>query len=438
MHLLSWNICAFLALLWMPVCLWSETTAYFPNPNSGADNIKRVFVSNEDDFDSTDLSGDNNGAYGVAVTLDGEELVVTRTEDDTVTLIPTDLFANSDVQNDVYLDDGDAPRGVAIESRGIYAYVAKYGDDSVDQIAINSGAVVDTFDVGRGPWGVAATYDSAEETVKVYVSNHDDDSVSIIDDNGVDTIPNVGGGPIGVALTPDGSYLYVANYDDDTVAVIDTRDRTIDATIDVGNGPWGVAMGDDGAYVFVTNSLADTVSVIATERQSVSDTYSVGEQPMGVAAPVNGDFAYVVNHADDTISKVTTGGSVTTIGSGELVDAYALGTFLGGSPPDAPSGLEAAMESSNEIFLSWTDNADDELGFKIERREDSQEAYVQIAKVDADEIDYTDTGLARATTYHYRVRAFNEASDSDYGSSASATTGNEQASWCFINSLMEK
>jgi YVTN family beta-propeller protein len=260
----------------------------------------------------------------------------------------------------------------------------------------------------------------------------------MISDNGVETITNVGGGPIGVALTPDGTYLYVANYDDDTVVVIDTRDQTINATIAVGDGPWGVAMGDDGAYVFVTNRLADTVSVIATENQSVSGTYSVGDQPMGVAAPVNGDFAYVVNHADDTISKVTTDGSVTTIGSGELVGAYALGAFIGGRPPNAPSGLEATMESSNEIVLSWTDNADDELGFKIERREDTEEGYVQIAKVDADEIDYTDTGLARATTYHYRVRAFNEASDSDYTSSASAATDEEQGSWCFINLLMEK
>ncbi len=427
---ISISIFICLALL-PPAQLWSETTAYFPN--YGDDNIKRVIVTDESNFVSVDLSG---GVYGAAVTPDGDALVITRTDDDAVTIIPTGSFTNVSAQDDVSLGAGHAPRGVAIESRGLYAYVANYANDTVDEILIGSGTVTDTFSVGTGPWGVAAIYDTTDTTMRVYVSNYDAGTVSVISSSGVDTINSVGSGPLGVALTPDGNTLYVANYYDDQVVAIDTSDQSIDSTINVGNGPWGLAMADDGGYVFVTNSLDDTVSVIDTASRIAAGPFSVGDQPRGVAAPVNGDFAYVVNQGDNNISKVTTSGSVTTIGSGELNGAFALGAFIGDSPPDPPSSLEAATESSTGISLSWNDNANDELGFKIERRKDSQDTYVQVAKVDQNETSYTDAGLSRATTYHYQVRAYNEAADSDYSNVATAMT-DESFSWCFIDALFQ-
>lgn len=433
-----WCIRLMMIAFWLlPMDLWSETSAYLPNPNSGSDNVKRVLISDETAFESVDLSGSSNGAYGAAVSLDGDDLVVTRRDDDTVTIIPTDNFSIPAVQDNVLLDSGDEPRGVAIESRGIYAYVAKYGDDTVDEIAISSGIVTNTYSVGDGPWGVAARYDTVAATTKVYISNYNEvpGTVSVISGSGVETISDVGSGPLGVALTPDGKYLYVANYNDDQVAVIDTDDHSIDATINVGDGPWGVAVADDGAFVFVTNHLDDTVSVINTSTQSVSGTYSVGDQPMGVAAPVNGSFAYVVNNGDTYLSKITTSGTVTTIGSGEFDGAYGLGAFFGDGPPEAPADLEVTTDGT-AVTLNWSDNSTDELGFKIERREDAEDTYRQIDKVGQNETEFIDHGLDEATTYHYRVRAYKEASDSEYSASASATTGDEKFSWCFIQLLM--
>lgn len=421
-------VCIFLTT---PALLYSETTAYIPN--FGDDNVKRVLTSDETNFTAVDAC---DGPYGAAVTPDGSDLVVTCSNDNSVTVIPTENFVNEGAQANISLGDDHEPRGVAIESRGLFAYVANFNDDTVDEINISSGDVTDTFNVGRGPWGIAAFYDSPNATFKVYVTNHDDDTVSVIDAEGVDTINNVGDGPIGAALTPEGDFLYVANHNADTVAVIDTQEMSRTTTISVGNGPWGVAMASDGDYVFVTNSLDDTVSVIDTSNRTVSGTFAVGNQPMGVAAPAKGDFAYVVNHLDGSISKITTSGSVTAIGSGEFNGAYALGAFISGTPPGGPTELTATADGSSRIILNWTDNSNDELGFEIERRKDEEE-YEMVATVDENETTYTDYGLARGTTYHYRVRAFNETDESDYSNSASATTDNEKYSWCFIQTLLD-
>lgn len=405
----------------------SETTAYFPN--TGDDNIKRVIVNDESNFTEVDTC---QGPYGAAVTPDGNRVVTSCLDDNAVRIISTVNFFDAGSQIATDLGAGRTPRGVAIESRGTYAYVANYGNNTVDEIAISSGAVTNTYAVGAGPWGVAARYDSVAATSRVYVSNHDDDSLSVISNSGVATISGVGDGPLGVALTPDGGHLYVANFNDDQVVVIDTSDESIDATIDVGAGPWGVAMADDGAYVFVTNSLADTVAVITTSSQTVSGTYSVGDQPMGVAAPMNGRFAYVVNQAGNSVTKITTGGATSTLGSSEFNAAFSLGAFVGDNPPEAPTLLVTSKESDTTVELSWTDNSSNEDGFKIERRQEGQAAYTQIAKVGEDVTSYTDSGLNNDIVYFYRVRAYNEASNSGY-----TANDTDDFSWCFINLLLK-
>lgn len=430
----------FISIVWIlliyPLQLYSETTAYFPN--YGDDNVYRAFANDETNFTPVSVDG-CDGPYGAAVTPDGSNLVITCTDSNNVVIIPTANFVSTTAQDSISLVDKLKPRGVAVESRGMFAYVANFESDKVSQINIGSGLETDSYDVGDGPWGIAAIYDSADASDKVYVTNFKDRTVSVISSDGVETIVNVGNGPLGAALTPDGDFLYVANFFDGNVAVIDTADQSIVDRITVGDEPWGVAIANDGNHVFVTNNNSDTVSVITTSNRAVSLTRSVGDQPVGVAAPINGNFAYVVNQGDNTINKVSITGTVTRIEEGEFNSAFSLGSFVGGNPPEAPSGLEATMESSGIINLSWTDNADDELGYRIERRKDTEaeEEFVQVATTDEDETTYRDTSLSRGTTYEYRVRAFNEVAFSDYSVTASATTDNEQFSWCFIQAMID-
>jgi subtilisin family serine protease len=112
--------------------------------------------------------------------------------------------------------------------------------------------------------------------------------------------------------------------------------------------------------------------------------------------------------------------------------------------PAAPSNASAAAASESQIDLSWTDNSSGESGFKVERKE-SGGSYAQIATVNQDITELTDTGLNEETTYYYRVCAYNAAGESDYSNEASATTASssddgganpsEEGVSCFITTM---
>ena len=91
-------------------------------------------------------------------------------------------------------------------------------------------------------------------------------------------------------------------------------------------------------------------------------------------------------------------------------------------PPSVPTGLTAAVESSSRIDLLWIDNSNNEVGFKIERKEGAGGIYSQIATVGPNVTTYSDMGLAPGTTYYYKVRTYNEGGDSNYSNEANATT----------------
>ena len=90
-------------------------------------------------------------------------------------------------------------------------------------------------------------------------------------------------------------------------------------------------------------------------------------------------------------------------------------------PPAAPTNLTATTFSSSQINLSWTDNANNENGFKVEQSTDGI-AFTQIAMLASNTVSFSVTGLAASTTYQYRVVSFNDAGNSSFSNTASATT----------------
>jgi len=96
-------------------------------------------------------------------------------------------------------------------------------------------------------------------------------------------------------------------------------------------------------------------------------------------------------------------------------------TTLAAALPPAPTNLTAMAASTSQINLSWTDNASNESGFRIERSPDGT-AFTEIATVGANVTTYANTGLTAATQYWYRVRAYNTTGTSSYAGPASATT----------------
>ncbi|MBN1670817.1 MAG: hypothetical protein JXR37_07285 [Kiritimatiellae bacterium] len=91
-------------------------------------------------------------------------------------------------------------------------------------------------------------------------------------------------------------------------------------------------------------------------------------------------------------------------------------------PPDAPGDLSAVARSATEVQLTWTDNSDNEAGFKIDRRQSMTDVWVRIAAPDADMTQYADVGLPAATKFYYVIKAYNTAGNSACSEPAYAAT----------------
>ena len=85
------------------------------------------------------------------------------------------------------------------------------------------------------------------------------------------------------------------------------------------------------------------------------------------------------------------------------------------TPPIPPTDFSATALSENEIFLSWSDNSDNEEGFEIYR--DGTLVY----KAKADETSYTDKELKPNTLYKYTIRAVNKQDASIFVSAKTMT-----------------
>jgi hypothetical protein len=91
------------------------------------------------------------------------------------------------------------------------------------------------------------------------------------------------------------------------------------------------------------------------------------------------------------------------------------------SAPNAPSNLAAASASSSAINLSWTDNASDEAGVKVQRSTDGVN-WSEIASLGAGAASFSSTGLSAGTSYSYRVYAYNGVGNSPASNVATAAT----------------
>jgi hypothetical protein len=89
--------------------------------------------------------------------------------------------------------------------------------------------------------------------------------------------------------------------------------------------------------------------------------------------------------------------------------------------PVAPSGLTITTLQSNRVIIAWTDNSNNETGFKIQRKGDTG-AYVDVATTGANITTYNDFGLTDGTVYYYRVCATNAAGDSAYSNEVNGIT----------------
>jgi YVTN family beta-propeller protein len=170
-----------------------------------------------------------------------------------------------------------------------------------------------------------------------------DTIVGSIPITGSPSLPN-GTGPIGVALTPDGSRAYVTARLEDRVYVINTITSSVMGGIAVGDRPVGITVSPNGTRVYVANGLNATVSVINTSTNTVINTIAFGSGTSAsrtrIALTPDGKRAYIT--ADNTVGNIAIIDTDPTSANFELQIALLI---------TSGSGLRGAAVSPDGKFL---------------------------------------------------------------------------------------
>lgn len=171
---------------------------------------------------------------------------------------------------------------------------------------------------------------ASAHAARIYVSNEDGQSVSVLDAAKAEVIATieVGKRPRGMKLSRDGSRLYVAvsglakcpptvpdeecaklerDLKADGIAVVDTSSHKLLRVLHAGSDPEQFAVSPDGKRLFVANEDVALLSVVAIESGVVEQRIPVGREPEGVGVSPDGRWVLVTNESDSTISIIDAG-----------------------------------------------------------------------------------------------------------------------------------
>ena len=171
------------------------------------------------------------------------------------------------------------------------------------------------------------------------------------------------------------------------------------------------------------------VSVLSTEVSITWRDNSLSETAYEVQVSTDDvQFSTVATLDPDTEAFTITGLSEATSYSIRVLAINITGETPSGvikvttpqSPPEAPSDLSISIGADGTaINLIWTDNANNEDGFILERSFEDVENFEELAELPPNDNAFQDT-IEPDVNAFYRVKAFNQGGDSDY----SNITGN--------------
>ena len=164
---------------------------------------------------------------------------------------------------------------------GSYLLASTEFDGWLVKVDIGTLQVSGELDLGGLPIDVKVSPDGSV----FYVANQGRQGVSIVDPitmTELDFLPT-GRGAHGLCVSRDTRSLYVSNRDEGTISVIDFAERAITGTWNVGASPDMLNVSPDGSQLWVSNRYHDTISVIDTADGSVISTIAVADAPHGLS-----------------------------------------------------------------------------------------------------------------------------------------------------------
>jgi len=256
----------------------------------------------------------------LAIAQEGSVIYVTNEDSNTVTVISGDTH-----EVIATIPVGKRPRGIKVSPDGSVFYVALSGspkcpptmddeecekmvaDKSADGIAeVNAVTqeVVRILPSGSDP----EQFDVNWETGRLYVSNEDTHTSSILDLNSgtlLMTIPT-GLEPEGVRLTPDGSRFYVSGEVASDITVLDANTGDEITRIGVGLRPRDILFTADSSTAFISAEFGGAINIIDVASNSMTGEIPMpeGSLPMGLVLSPDESMLYVANGRGQTVTAI--------------------------------------------------------------------------------------------------------------------------------------
>jgi YVTN family beta-propeller protein len=184
-------------------------------------------------------------------------------------------------------------------------YVSNFYHEEILALDAQTLRVRRRYRAGKVPKHLTVSDDGA----RMFVSNWDDDTMTIIDLAGGKTATvAVGNEPRGTVLSRDQATVYVVNFSSDDVSVIDAATRTVKKTIaaaDLGcDAPRHAAVTRDDAHVLVTCYHEREVVVIDRRTDTVERRVEVGKGPKTIDVSFDGRFAYTADYKGHSMTVI--------------------------------------------------------------------------------------------------------------------------------------
>jgi len=145
----------------------------------------------------------------------------------------------------------------------------------------------------------------------------------------LETLMDVGQGPIQLALKPDGGELFVSNSLSDTISEVVTSKDDVGGAYAMGDDPVRGLVSQDNATLYIANLRSQWVTVYAPDEGRRTDSIHVGDGPSALALSSNGLFLFVVDtrSGDIAVARTDTLSLLTMLPAGRAPNAIAVKSF---------------------------------------------------------------------------------------------------------------
>jgi YVTN family beta-propeller protein len=246
------------------------------------------------------------GPHEVAVSADGRTAFVgnygAQAPGSTLSII--DLAARKELRR-VDLGPLRRPHGMAAAGSRVYftaetnRLIGRY-DPASNQV---------DWLLGTGQAGTHMVWVNRDETT-IVTANIGSDSVTVMQrgDSPLawnQTVVQVGKGPEGFDVSPDGRELWAAHSRDGGVSIVDLAAKKVVQTIDAGTKRSNrLKFTPDGRLALVSDLDAGELVVLDVAARTVAKRVPLGKMPEGILVAPDGSTAYVAVNGDDHIAVV--------------------------------------------------------------------------------------------------------------------------------------